>query len=112
MTRSNDSIRQPVANSLTARQRAELRSLAHHLKPILHIGKEGVAEATVSAAIEAFSTREIMKIRVLENAPVGVRDSAEALSQQIGGAHVVQVIGRTVVLYRRDPHHPKIELGG
>ncbi|NIP78749.1 MAG: hypothetical protein GWM90_05915, partial [Gemmatimonadetes bacterium] len=30
---------------LTSRQRAHLRSLAHHLKPILHVGADGVTDA-------------------------------------------------------------------
>lgn len=109
MKQSPDSTKKQTARPLTSKQRAELRSRAHHLKPILHIGKEGVAEATVAAAIEAFSTREIMKIKVLENSPTGVRESADALAQHIEGARVIQVIGRTGVLYRRDPNHPKIE---
>lgn len=103
---------QNPAKPLTSKQRAELRALAHHLKPILHVGKEGVADATVDAAIEAFNTREVMKVKVLENAPLGVRESAEALAQRIEGARVVQVIGRTVVLFRSHPEHPRIGLGG
>lgn len=103
---------QKTAKPLTSKQRAEVRALAHHLKPILHVGKEGVADASVNAAIEAFNTREVMKIKVLENAPLGVRESADALAQRIEGARIVQVIGRTVVLFRPHPEHPRIELGG
>lgn len=97
-------------DTLSSRQRAHLRALAHSLKPLLHVGKEGVNDATVSAARDAFNTRELMKIRVLENAPAPPGDAARSLAGQLEGAHVVQVIGRTAVLYRRDPERPRIEL--
>lgn len=96
--------------TLNAKQRAHLRSLAHPLKPILHIGKEGVTEAAVTTIETAFNTRELLKLKVLEAAPEEARETGEMLAQRIEGAHLVQVIGRTVVLYRRHPEKPVIEL--
>lgn len=60
--------------------------------------------------MEAFNTRELMKIRVLESAPNDTNEVAEQLAAEVDGARVVQVIGRTAVLYRRDPDHPGIQL--
>ena len=48
--------------SLTSKQRAHLRSLAHHLKPLLHLGKEGLTESTYGAVESAFNTRELLKV--------------------------------------------------
>ena len=36
---------------MNAKQRAHLRSLAHHLKPILQMGKEGMTDATIGAVL-------------------------------------------------------------
>ncbi|HVF89036.1 MAG TPA: ribosome assembly RNA-binding protein YhbY [Blastocatellia bacterium] len=94
---------------LNARQRAHLRALAHPLKPILHIGKEGVTDLVVDTIERAFNTRELLKLKVLEPAPEEARETADILAGRIEGAHAVQVIGRTVVLYRRHPERPKIE---
>ena len=96
--------------TLNARQRAHLRALAHPLKPILHIGKEGVTEAAVNTIERAFNTRELLKLKVLEAAPEKARETGDILARRIEGAHAVQVIGRTVVLYRRHPEKPVIEL--
>ena len=96
--------------TLNARQRAHLRALAHPLKPILHIGKEGVTGAAVATIEKAFNTRELLKLKVLEAAPEEARETGDALAARINGAHVAQVIGRTVVLYRRHPEKPVIEL--
>ena len=95
---------------LNARQRAHLRSLAHPLKPILHIGKEGVTEGALETIEKAFNTRELLKLKVLEAAPEEARETGDILAGRIAGAHAVQVIGRTVVLYRRHPERPEIVL--
>ena len=97
-------------SSLTSKQRAHLRSLAHSLKPAAHIGKEGVTQATVDALRPTFEARELVKIRVLEAAPEDARETAQALATQIDGAAVVQTVGRTATLYRPDPEAPTIRL--
>lgn len=95
---------------LTAKQRAHLRSLAHHLKPVLHVGKEGVSDAAVRALEEAFRTRELLKVKVQEAAPISARDAGPVFVDRIPGAHHVQTIGRTLVLYRPHPEDREIEL--
>jgi RNA-binding protein len=98
--------------TLTPRQRAHLKSLAHPLKPILQIGREGVTDAVARTIEDAFRTRELLKVKVLESAPAGAREVGESLAGGIGGVALVQVIGRTVVLYRRDPDAPEMRLPG
>ena len=95
---------------LTTKQRAHLRSLAHNLRPLLHVGKEGVTTTSARAVADAFNSRELLKLKVLEGAPEGATESAAALAALVPGAHVVQVIGRTVVLYRTHPEKPQIKL--
>ena len=95
---------------LTSRQRAHLKSLAHPLKPILQIGKDGVSEALLASVHDAFHNRELFKIKVLESAPADARELAPDLADRIPDAHLVQVIGRTIVLYRPHPETPDIRL--
>jgi RNA-binding protein len=95
--------------ALSPKQRAHLRSLAHHLKPVHYVGKEGVTDAAVRSMEEAFNTRELLKVKVLEAAPVNVREAGEELASRIEGAVLVQTIGRTAVLYRRHPEKPEIK---
>lgn len=97
---------------LTSKQRAHLRSLAHHLKPIVHIGADGLTDATLTSILEAFNTRELMKVKVLESAPEKARDTGDAIVARLEGVHLAQTIGRTVVLYRRHPDKPEIRLPG
>ena len=60
-------------------------------------------------AEDALTARELIKGKVLETAPFTSREAAEPVAGA-AAAEVVQVIGRTFVLYRRNPKEPKIEL--
>lgn len=95
---------------LSSKQRAHLRGLAHALKPLVHVGKDGVTVPTIRALREAFNTRELVKVRVLDNAPSSPRGVAEALVADVEDAAVVQVVGRTAVLFRPHPDEPEIKL--
>ena len=95
---------------LTSKQRARLRGLAQTLKPVLHIGKEGVTPELVAALLDAFNTRELLKIRVLDTAPASAAACGRELVAAAEDAQIVQVIGRVLVLYRKHPEWPRIEL--
>lgn len=99
-----------MSDRLTSSQRAHLRSLAHDQDPHIHIGKEGLTEAVQQAIAEAFNTRELVTIRVLDNAPRDVRPLAEAIAEVIDDVQVVRTIGGTALLYRPDPDDPEINL--
>ncbi len=94
---------------MTSKQRAYLRGLANTLEPIVHVGKGGMADTIVKQADDALTARELIKGKVLETAPETAREAAEALAAATD-AQVVQVIGRTFVLYRPVPEEPKIVL--
>lgn len=80
------------------------------MKPILQIGKGGLTPAAVEAVRDALAARELIKVKVLDAAPESARATGEALAAELGDAHLVEVIGRTAVLYRRHPETPRIEL--
>ena len=95
---------------LTSKQRAHLRSLANRLKPVVYVGSDGVTPALLGSVAEAFNTRELLKVKLQEGAPLKARDAGDAIAEGIAGAHVAQTIGRTVVLFRRHPDAPEIKL--
>jgi len=94
---------------MTSKQRAYLRGLANGLDPIVHVGKGGVSDAMKKQADDALTARELIKGRVLETAPIAVRDAATEIADAVK-ADVVHVIGRTFVLYRRNEKEPTIVL--
>lgn len=93
---------------MTSKQRAYLRSLASNIDAIIQIGKDGIGENLIIQVDGALKKRELIKITVLETSPDSAKDAAIALANATK-SDVVQVIGRKIVLFRRNPQEPKIE---
>lgn len=94
---AKDESRNPMA--LTGRQIRQLRSLAHHLEPVITVGKQGVAPAVVDQANAALEAHELIKCSALENSGLSAREAADQLAE-LTRSEVVQVIGRRFSLYR------------
>ncbi len=94
---------------LTSKQRAYLRGLANKLEPIVHAGKGGVSDAMIKQADDALEARELIKGKVLETAPATAREVAEEIAGRVN-AQVVQVVGRTFVLFRQKEKESQITL--
>lgn len=94
---------------LTSKQRAYLRSIAHTEDAILQIGKGGINENVIQQADDALEAREVIKVRVLKNATLSLREVAEVLARETG-AHTIQQIGNVVLLYRKSQRNPRIQL--
>lgn len=92
---------------LKSSQRAKLRAMANGLDPVVIIGKEGLGDNFVQAVDEALEARELIKLKLLETAPVTVREAADLAAERTN-SDVVQVIGTRFVLYRRRKKEPKI----
>ncbi|GAA0206312.1 YhbY family RNA-binding protein [Selenomonas dianae] len=98
-----------LRNSLTGKQIRKLRSLGMTEEAIVMIGKEGVTPTVVASAREAIKKRELIKVRVLQNAPDDPADAITVLAER-ADANLVQVIGRNGILFRRNFDKPRIEL--
>lgn len=85
--------------ALTGRQVRQLRSLAHHLDPVVMIGKGDISEGIVDQANDSLEAHELIKCSVLDSSMLTAREAADDLAERCG-AEVVQVIGRRFSLYR------------
>jgi RNA-binding protein len=105
--------RAPAA-PLTGKQKSYLRSLAHPLKPVVQIGHQGLTAGVVSALDAApldaaLERHELVKLKVAGDAEVEPSDIAPEI-ERATGSQVAQLIGHTLVLYRRREQEPKIVL--
>jgi RNA-binding protein len=94
---------------LNGKQRRFLRGLGHHLDPVVQVGKDGISEGLVAALDTALDTHELIKIKLGESAGADRRAIGAALAEA-AAAELVQVLGRTVLLYRRRAEEPAIDL--
>jgi RNA-binding protein len=92
---------------LSGKAMRHLRALGHHLDPVVQIGKEGITDGVVLATREALLAHELVKIRILQDAPVDRKLAGEELAQRTGAA-LAQTLGRTLLLYKRHPNKPKL----
>ncbi|MFK7915790.1 MAG: ribosome assembly RNA-binding protein YhbY [Pseudomonadales bacterium] len=87
--------------------RRKYRSIAHHLKPVVLLGEAGLSDGVIAETERALSDHELIKIRISSD-----RDERAAQQQTLEqrcNAEVVQSIGRTLVLFRKNPKpNPKL----
>jgi len=93
---------------LTAQQRAKLKSIAHHLKPVVLIGKNGMSESLVAAIDKSLSDHELIKIKFVD-----FKDEKQSLIDSITGktgSELVSIIGNIAILFRQneDPEKQRI----
>lgn len=87
-----------------------LRSQAHHLDPVVMVGKQGVTEAVMTGVDEALNSHELIKIRFQE-----FKAQKKSLSRKIAdetGSCLAGMIGNIAILYREqeDPDRRRIHV--
>ncbi len=95
---------------LTSKQRQYLKAEAHHLKPVVHVGKGGVTPALAAELDQMLESLELMKIKLNQNTSEDEASVAEALVRMVPGLIHVWTIGHTLLVYRasrtRDTRYP------
>jgi len=89
---------------LTGKQKRYLRSLAVNEKAIFQIGKEGLNSNLYNSVKEALKARELVKISVLKTCETDMNEIKIDLCANTG-SELVQVIGKTLVLYKQSKEH-------
>ncbi|MCK9294593.1 MAG: ribosome assembly RNA-binding protein YhbY [Desulfobulbaceae bacterium] len=84
---------------LTGKQKSYLRGLGHHLVPIAMIGQNGLTKEVLAAINAVLAAHELVKIKVQNTAAIDRHEAAESVAGQTG-AQLVQVIGRSILLYK------------
>ena len=94
---------------LTQNEKKQLKALINQDKIKYQIGKGEVTGAVLDMLDKALTARELIKVEVLKNATTPVMEITLDLSSKLH-AEVVQVVGRVIVLYRRNKEKPRIKL--
>lgn len=94
---------------LTQSQKKQLKALIVTDKTKYQIGKSEVTNSLLDMLDKALTARELIKIEVLKSVTSSVMEITLDLSSKLN-ADVVQVVGRVIVLYRRNKENPKIKL--
>lgn len=96
--------------TLDGAQRKYLRGLAHGLKPVVQIGRQGLTETLLRNLDEALEHHELIKVKFQD-----FKDQKRALADEIDerlGSERVGLIGHTAIFYRpaSDPDERRIRV--
>jgi RNA-binding protein len=91
-----------------SRLRKALRAAGHHLSPVVQVGKEGVTPAVLKQLDEALLAHELVKVKVGAESPEDRFEAAERVAAG-AGKQLAQVLGRTMLVYRKHPRTPRFE---
>ena len=89
-----------------SKQRAYLKSLAMNITPVYQIGKGSLTPEITKGIEEAFNTRELIKISILQNCTGDPKAIAENIAERTH-SEIVQVIGKKIVLYKEGKDNKK-----
>ena len=88
--------------ALSKLQQKQLRSQAHHLKPVVQLGQKGLTDAVLDEINTALTAHELIKVSISGSDKSNRRDISEQICQA-SGADLVQMIGLISILYRPAP---------
>ena len=95
---------------LKGSDRRHLRGLAHHLKPVVQVGKQGLIENLITTVSHALDAHELIKVKFVD-----VKQQREKLSREIATrtqSELAGIVGNIAILYRQhsDAEKRKIRL--
>jgi RNA-binding protein len=96
------------ALKVSSDQRAELRSQAHALKPVVLVGAEGLTDAVLSEIKVHLGAHQLIKIRVFGDE----REERVAIYEQICdklSAAPIQHIGKLLVIWKPESTQPAVK---
>jgi RNA-binding protein len=88
--------------------RRHLRSAGHALDPVVQLGKLGATDAILKQTTQSLLDHELIKVKLLTECPETRFEVAEIFAS-VPDVKVVQILGRTILLYKRHPKKPKFE---
>jgi RNA-binding protein len=91
---------------LSPKQVKYLRGIGHKLTPLVLVGKEGISIGVISAITKELSHNELLKVKIGTNSIVSKQDAA-AIIPEATCSSLVQLIGKTLLLYKPNPEKPK-----
>lgn len=90
-------------------QKKQLKGLASTLKVKYQLGKNEITDSVLDMLNKAIIAHELIKIDLMKGIAEDKNQLALDLSMKLK-AEVVEVIGNTIVLFKRNKEKPKIQL--
>ncbi|HLS17587.1 MAG TPA: YhbY family RNA-binding protein [Paenalcaligenes sp.] len=93
--------------SITTAERNEYRALAHHLKPVVLVGDQGVTEAVLKEIDTHLQAHQLIKIKINDDERSVRQASLQTICDALEAAPIHH-LGKTLTIYRRNPLKPAL----
>jgi len=94
---------------LNPKQKRELKALASQLTIRYQIGKNEISDSLIDVLNKALTAHELIKIDVMKGCSLPIMEIALDISNKLS-AEIVHVMGRVIILFRRNKENPKIKI--
>ncbi|RMH51680.1 MAG: ribosome assembly RNA-binding protein YhbY [Zetaproteobacteria bacterium] len=84
---------------LDGKTRKVLKARAHHLKPVVRVGQQGLCDGVVAESDRALACHHLIKVHIHHGDRAARRETARRLAGAVG-AELVHTIGKVAILYR------------
>lgn len=90
-----------MKKALPQKQILAFRATAHHLKPVILLGEKGLTDSVVLETEASLLAHELIKVKINS----ADRDERKTIAAELAErceAHIIQTIGRMVILYKKN----------
>lgn len=100
--------------ALRGSQRKYLRGLAHNLRPVVQVGRDGLSDGVMAAFEVALDAHELVKVQFLAEKDRAAKKELAAEMETRCAAECVGRIGHMAIFFRRqeDPDRRRVTLPG
>lgn len=87
------------ALELTKAERTQLKTIAHHLKPLVQLGNKGLTDAVIKEIDTHIKAHQLIKVKIASDSREERQEIQDTICDSLSCA-LVQLVGKTLVLYR------------
>lgn len=92
---------------LTSKERAKLRAIGNGIEPLVRVGKEGMNSNIVDSLNDALRTKELVKVKMLNNSEEDIKEVAAILAEK-SGAELIHIMGKTILYFKENREKPVV----
>ena len=90
-------------------QKKFLRQAAHHIDPVIWIGKNGITENVIKEIVRALEHHELIKVKILQTEKKGQEENIQKICVDTD-AELIHSIGNVLTLYKKNTKNSTIKI--
>ncbi len=93
--------------NLTSKERAKLRAIGNGIDALVRVGKDGMSSNIVESLNDALRTKELVKVKMLNNSEEDIKAVAAELAEK-SGAELIHIMGKTILFFKENKEKPVV----